>query len=40
LLSAAEFKEKCGVDIGSSAVRRPSVEEIETMVQSWLSVWS
>lgn len=38
LLSVAEFKEKCGVDVGISSARRPSAEGVEQMVRRWLSM--
>ena len=38
LLSVAEFKQKCGVDVGSSSAHRPDVHEIEAMVRAWLSM--
>jgi len=37
-LSVVEFKQKCGVDAGSSSARRPGVEEIDRMVRRWLQI--
>ena len=37
-LSAAAFKDKCGVDVGSVSARRPGLDEIEKLVRSWLGI--
>ena len=34
-MSAAEFRGKCGVDVGTSAASRPGAAEIEAMVRRW-----
>lgn len=37
-VQVAEFKAKCGVDVGTSVARRPGVDEIDAMVRSWLGM--
>jgi hypothetical protein len=38
LLSVIEFKQKCGVDVGTSSARRPDAEEIDSMARQWLGM--